>query len=126
MPKDSIGTSRVKHKIISAGFPAVSTIRVPSGRLVNAKTAPLALVSTVGYDAGMIIENLAKLCDWVEAAGCEPDCVEAAAGVIWRHAHGQGLRAGDDWGWILAQYDAPRLRELEAASREPPPSRRGS
>ena len=92
----------------------------------NAKPAPLALVPAVGYDAGMIIENLAKLCDWVEAAGCAPGCVEAAAGVIWRHAHGQGLRAGDDWGWILAQYDAPRLREIEAASQEPPPSRRGS
>jgi hypothetical protein len=68
----------------------------------------------------MIIENLAKLCDWAAAAarefGVDPSCAEAAAGVIWRHAHGQGLRAGDDWGWILAQYGAEQFREIEAAA----------
>jgi hypothetical protein len=68
----------------------------------------------------MIIENLAKLCDWATAAarefGVDPRCAEAAAGVIWRHAHGQGLRAGDDWGWILAQYGAEQFREIEAAA----------
>ena len=79
----------------------------------------VAPVSTAGYDAGMIIENLAKLCDWVASAGVRPEAVEAAAGVIWRHAHGQGLRAGDDWGWILDQYGPERLREIEAAAAEP-------
>jgi hypothetical protein len=68
----------------------------------------------------MTIKTLAKLCDWAAAqaaaAGVDPSCAEAAAGVIWRHAHGQGLRAGDDWGWILAQYGAEQFREIEAAA----------
>jgi hypothetical protein len=71
----------------------------------------------------MIIENLAKLCDWATAAarefGVDPACAEAAAGAIWRHAHGQGLRAGDDWGWILEQYGREQFREIAAAAARP-------
>ena len=95
------------------------------GQLVLSFPRPgVALVATLGYDAPMIIENLAKLCDWVTAAGVRPDAVEAAAGVIWRHAHGQGLQAGEDWGWILEQYGPERLREIEAAAAESGRSRR--
>jgi hypothetical protein len=76
----------------------------------------------------MIIETLAKLCDWAAgaaaAAGIDPACAEAAAGVIWRHAHGQGLRAGDDWGWILEQYGPEQLREIAAAAADAGPGRR--
>lgn len=54
----------------------------------------------------------------VQAATAAEDC----AGVIWRHAHGQGLAAGDDWGWVLEMYDSGRLaeivRESIAAHRE--------
>lgn len=68
------------------------------------------------YDSGMIIESLAKLCEWAAAAGTAPEAVEYVAGVIWRHAHGQGLAAGDDWGWILEQYGPDQIREIEAAA----------
>ena len=86
------------------------------------------------YDAGMKIDTLAQLVNWAAAQaadivqGLPPaqagKAVEDIAGVIWRHGFGQGLRPGDDWGWILAQYEPPRLREIVAASTEPP-SRRG-
>jgi hypothetical protein len=86
------------------------------------------------YDAGMKIDTLAQLVNWAAAQaadivqGLPPaqagKAVEDIAGVIWRHAFGQGLRPGDDWGWILAQYDSQRLREIVAASAEPP-NRRG-
>jgi hypothetical protein len=86
------------------------------------------------YDAGMKIDTLAQLVNWAAAQAADSvqglppaqagKAVEDIAGVIWRHGFGQGLRPGDDWGWILAQYDSQRLREIVAASTEPP-SRRG-
>ena len=76
----------------------------------------------------MIIENLARLCDWsaAQATACGAldslpqdaagHAVECIAGVIWRHALGQGLRPGDDWGWILEMYDPARIREIATES----------
>jgi hypothetical protein len=82
----------------------------------------------------MKIDTLAQLTTWAAAQaadiveGLPPaqsgKAVEDIAAVIWRHAFGQGLGPGDDWGWILAQYDRQRLREIVAASIEPP-RRRG-
>jgi len=84
------------------------------------------LISTVGYDAGMRINNLRQLCDWAQdhaaaslaglPAAQAATAVEDIAGVIWRHAFGQGLRPGDDWGWILDQYDAGRIAAIVAES----------
>jgi hypothetical protein len=78
----------------------------------------------------MRIDSLPQLHDWVTdqtrgiVAGLPPaqaaEVVESAAGVIWRHAFGQGLRPGDDWGWILAQYDQSQLQAVAAAALEPP------
>lgn len=81
------------------------------------------------YDDGMKIDTLTQLVNWAAAQaadiveGLPPaqagKAVEDIAGVIWRHGFGQGLRPGDEWGWILAQYDSQRLREIVAASAEP-------
>jgi hypothetical protein len=69
----------------------------------------------------MNIENLAKLCDWAAAsaiaAGLDPVFSEHISAVIWRHAHGQGLKAGDDWAWILEQYGPESLRAIAAAAQ---------
>ncbi len=69
----------------------------------------------------MNIETLAKLCDWAAAAaiaaGLDPVFSEPIAAVIWRHAHGQGLKAGDDWGWILEQYGPESLRAIAEAAQ---------
>ena len=88
----------------------------------------VAPVSTAGYDPAMIIETSAQLHDWVcrnaagQAAGLDAaaaahamDCVQS---VIWRHARGQGLRLGDDWGWVLELYGPDQFREIVAAAAE--------
>lgn len=78
----------------------------------------------------MIIKTARELDAWalevVAAAGAADGLDEAAvahavqsvSSVAWRHAIGQGLRLGDDWGWVLAMYDAPRVREIVQASIE--------
>jgi hypothetical protein len=76
----------------------------------------------------MIIETSAQLREWIgrnaadQAAGLDPaaaahamDCVQS---VIWRHARGQGLRLGDDWGWVLEMYGPGQFREIVAAAAE--------
>jgi len=74
----------------------------------------------------MVIANLADLCRWVQdtprdvLAGYEPDlasrAVEDIAGVIHRHAHGQQLSWGDDWGWVLELYGPDQIREIATES----------
>ena len=90
----------------------------------------VALVAAVWYDAGMIIENLARLTDWAAAQAAASGAldglsrpqasaaVEALAGTVWRHAIGQGLRPGDDWGWVLEMYGPDRVAEIVAAATE--------
>lgn len=101
-----------------------------AGRGLLVSPAGVALAAAAAYDRGMIIDNLASVCDWCarEMAECgaldslEPAAaaraVEDAAGVIWRHAFGQGLKPRDDWGWILEMYGPDRLRMIAAESVE--------
>jgi hypothetical protein len=42
--------------------------------------------------------------------------VECIASVIWRNAFGQGLKLGDDWGWILDVYDAAAVADIVQAA----------
>lgn len=80
------------------------------------------------YDARMIIETSSDLHAWCREqaaaalAGLDPqaaahavDCVQS---VIWRHGIGQGLRLGDDWGWILELYGLEQFREIVQAAAE--------
>jgi hypothetical protein len=82
----------------------------------------VALSHAAGYDAYMKIENLARLCNWAAgaaaAAGVDPAYSEEIAAVVWRHAHGQGLRAGDDWSLVLDMYGVEQLREIAAAAAD--------
>jgi hypothetical protein len=76
----------------------------------------------------MIIETSRELDAWTRealaasgaAAGLDDaaaaHAIQAISSVVWRHAHGQGLRLGDDWGWILDLYDAAAVREIVRAS----------
>ena len=84
--------------------------------------AGVALPPPAGYDAGMKIENLAILCEWAAgaaaAAGVDPAYAEEVAAVVWRHAHGQGLRAGDDWSLVLDMYGVEQLREIAEAAAD--------
>jgi hypothetical protein len=78
----------------------------------------------------MIIETARELDAWTRealttsgaASGLDDaavaHAVQAISSVVWRHAIGQGLRLGDDWGWVLDLYDAARLREIVQASIE--------
>lgn len=81
----------------------------------------------VGYDFSMIIDTSAQLREWIgrnaagQAAGLDAaaaaHAMECVQSVIWRHAIGQGLRLGDDWGWILEMYGPDQFREIiEAAA----------
>jgi hypothetical protein len=82
-----------------------------------------------------IISSLPELFDWAcsqaapHTVGQPPAAAAAAAediaGVIWRHAMGQGLKPGDDWGWILDQYDSAAVAKIVAASIENAGNRRG-
>jgi hypothetical protein len=76
----------------------------------------------------MIIETSAQLHDWVcrnaagQAAGLDAaaaaHAMECVQSVIWRHAIGQGLRLGHDWGWILEMYGPEQFREIVEAAAE--------
>jgi hypothetical protein len=78
----------------------------------------------------MIIETARKLDAWsrerLEDSGALPGLDDAAAAhavqsisaVVWRNAVGQGLRLGQDWGWILDAYDAAAIRGIVEASIE--------
>lgn len=80
------------------------------------------------YDAGMIIKTAADLHAWCrEQAAAAVSGLDAAAAdhamhcvqsVIWRHAIGQGLRLGDDWGWVLSMYGDAQFREIVQAAAE--------
>lgn len=80
------------------------------------------------YDPGMIIETARDLHAWcLESAaaalsGLDPADAEHAAqcieSVVWRHAIGQGLRLGDDWGWVLSMYGDAQFREIVQAAAE--------
>jgi hypothetical protein len=76
----------------------------------------------------MIIETSAQLHDWclrqaagelsgLDAAAAE-HAVQCISSVIWRHAIGQGLRLGDDWGWVLELYGPEQFREIIEAAAE--------
>ncbi len=76
----------------------------------------------------MIINDARQLWDWcqAQAAGAlhglddsqANTAVEDVCSVVWRHAHGQGLGVGDDWGWVLEMYDSKRIAEIVQASVE--------
>lgn len=85
-------------------------------------------VDTNGYDPDMIIETALQLDRWCrEQAADQLGQLDGPAGehaamciasVIWRHAHGQGLRLGDDWGWVLEMYGPDQFREIVQAAAE--------
>ena len=71
----------------------------------------------------MIIKSAKTLADWAEAAAgamlpSDPDLrvstVGAICSVVWRHARGQGLELGHDWGWVLELYTPQKLAEIVA------------
>ena len=74
----------------------------------------------------MVVNNLAQLCKWVQEHGADVlakydshvaiHAVEDIASVISRHAHGQQLSWGDDWGWVLEMYGPEQMREIAAES----------
>ncbi len=74
----------------------------------------------------MIIEDLARLCDWVQEHAAEvladydPQlanfAVEDIASAISRNARGQQLSWGDDWGWVLELYGPEQMREIAVES----------
>lgn len=76
----------------------------------------------------MIIETSAQLYDWCawqsadQTSGLDPSAadhaVQCISSVIWRHAMGQGLRLGDDWGWVLEVYGPDQFREIVEAAAE--------
>jgi len=85
-------------------------------------------LSRSGTIAGMVIESARQLDDWCRSqAASQLDGADEAAknhavqcmvSVIWRHAHGQGLRLGDDWGWVLEMYGPDQFREIVEAAAE--------
>ena len=76
----------------------------------------------------MTINDARQLLEWCQAQAAHAldglddsqahTAVEDVASVIWRHAHGQGLGVGDDWGWVLEMYDSKRISEIVQASVE--------
>ena len=78
----------------------------------------------------MIIETARELDAWSRdalaesgaAAGLDSaaaaNAVQAISSVVWRHAIGQGLRLGDDWGWVFAMYDSAAVREIVQVAGE--------
>jgi hypothetical protein len=72
----------------------------------------------------MVIETARELDAWAHealvasGAAVTPHAVQAVASVVWRHAIGQGLALGDDWGWVLELYDAAAIEKIAAASIE--------
>jgi hypothetical protein len=76
----------------------------------------------------MIIKTTRQLHDWVcrqasgEVEDLPPEAAEHAThcilSVIWRHAVGQGLRLGDDWGWLLELYGPEQFRGIVSAAAE--------
>ena len=77
----------------------------------------------------MRINTLADLVRWVDSqefsAADRATAGEDIAGVIHRHAFGQGLVWGDDWGWILEMYGRAELdRIAEESARAHAPKRR--
>lgn len=76
----------------------------------------------------MIIKTTRQLHDWVclqasgQVGGLPPEDAEHAThcirSVIWRHAVGQGLRLGDDWGWLLELYGPEQFRDIVSAAAE--------
>lgn len=82
----------------------------------------------VGYDPGMIIESARQLNQWCRvqaaeqlrglSAAAEEHAAMCISSVVWRHAIGQGLRLGDDWGWVLEMYGPDQLREIVEAAAE--------
>ena len=69
----------------------------------------------------MVVNSLLDIvlhCDrQLASLGIEPrpGLAESAAGVIWRHARGQGLKLGDDWSWVIELYGPEQFREIVAA-----------
>ena len=51
-------------------------------------------------------------------AAAAAHAVECIASVVWRNAIGQGLRLGEDWGWILDLYGPDELGEIVAAAAD--------
>jgi len=76
----------------------------------------------------MIIETARDLRAWcIEQAAAAVAGLDAAAAdhaiqciqsVVWRNAIGQGLRLGDDWGWVLSMYGPDQFREIVEAAAE--------
>lgn len=76
----------------------------------------------------MIIETARDLRAWcIEQAAPAVQGLDAAAAdhalqcvqsVVWRHAIGQGLRLGDDWGIVLELYGPDQFREIVASAAE--------
>lgn len=76
----------------------------------------------------MIIESARQLDDWCrDKAAAQLDGLDEAAtdhaaqciaSVVWRHAIGQGLRLGDDWGWVLSMYGDAQFREIVQAAAQ--------
>ena len=78
----------------------------------------------------MVINRLSDLWEWSSSRAQECGvlegldaraaafAVECISSVIDRNATGQGLKWGDDWGWVLEMYGEPQLREIVAASTE--------
>jgi hypothetical protein len=74
----------------------------------------------------MVINNLAQLCNWVQDQAAEvlaeydprlaTHAVEDIASVIARHARGQQVSWGDDWGWVLEMYGPAQMREIVSES----------
>ena len=78
----------------------------------------------------MVINDARELLEWCQAQAEATDAlqglddsqahtaVEDVCSVVWRHAHGQGMRVGEDWGWVLEMYDSNRIAEIVQASVE--------
>lgn len=76
----------------------------------------------------MIIENVGQLNQWCRAqaagqlgkldASAADHAVACIASVVWRHGIGQGLRLGDDWGWVLSMYGAAEILEITQAAAD--------
>lgn len=76
----------------------------------------------------MVINTAAELNVWSREkaaaqlaeldASAATHAVECIASVVWRNAIGQGLRLGDDWGWILDLYGPDEVAAIVQAAAE--------
>lgn len=74
----------------------------------------------------MIVRNLVDVVNWADRqSGDEPwhsdpflagRIGEDIASVVVRNAFGQGLKYGDDWGWILEMYGPEECRKIAKES----------